>query len=167
VNLDQEAMRVLHDEHAAALWQVAVRSTGDSNRAHDAVQEVLLRAWRHPEVFGDDVDRARAWLLRALRHVLIDQWRARSARPETLTDTPPERGVGDDIDAAVQSLLVADALSRLTGEHRQVLLECFFRGRSVAEAASRIGVPPGTVKSRTHYALRALRLTLDEMGVGP
>ena len=44
-------------------------------------------------------------------------------------------------------------------------MECFYRGRSVAEAAARLGVPPGTVKSRTHYAVRALRLVLDEMGV--
>ena len=44
-------------------------------------------------------------------------------------------------------------------------MECFYRGRSVAEAAAVLGVPPGTVKSRTHYAVRALRLVLDEMGV--
>jgi RNA polymerase sigma-70 factor (ECF subfamily) len=46
-----------------------------------------------------------------------------------------------------------------------VLLECFYSGRSVAEAADRLGVPPGTVKSRTHYALRALKLALEELGV--
>ena len=44
-------------------------------------------------------------------------------------------------------------------------MECFYQGRSVAEAAARLGVPPGTVKSRTHYALRSLRLVLAEMGV--
>ena len=47
-----------------------------------------------------------------------------------------------------------------------MLLECYYRGRSVAEASRRLGVPEGTVKSRTHYALRALRLALEEMGVG-
>jgi RNA polymerase sigma-70 factor (ECF subfamily) len=46
-----------------------------------------------------------------------------------------------------------------------VLIETFYRGRSVADAAARLGVPPGTIKSRTHYALRALRLALTEMGV--
>lgn len=165
--MDTEAMRALHDRHAAVLWQVALRTTGDHGRAHDAVQEVLLRAWRHPEVFDERRGDPRAWLLRTLRNVLIDDWRARSARPhETLTGTPPDRGIDDDVDAALQSLLVTDALSRLSAEHREVLVECFYRGLGVAEAARRIGVPPGTVKSRTHYALRALRLTLDEMGVG-
>jgi RNA polymerase sigma-70 factor (ECF subfamily) len=54
------------------------------------------------------------------------------------------------------------ALLGLSPEHRAVLVECYFRGASVAEAAQRLGIPPGTVKSRTHYALRALRLALEE-----
>jgi RNA polymerase sigma-70 factor (ECF subfamily) len=49
--------------------------------------------------------------------------------------------------------------------HREVLVECFYKGRSIAEAAARLGIPPGTVKSRTHYALQSLRLVLAEMGV--
>ena len=61
--------------------------------------------------------------------------------------------------------VVADAVTHLSAEHRAVLQECYFKGHSVAEAARRIGIPEGTVKSRTHYALRALRLALEEMGV--
>lgn len=117
MDAEQEAMRALHHEHAGVLWSVAMRSTGDPGRAHDAVQEVLLRAWRHPEVFDERRGSLRAWLLRTLRNVLIDDWRSRSARPETLTDVLPERsaryGVTDDVDAAMQSLLVSDALRRL------------------------------------------------------
>jgi RNA polymerase sigma-70 factor (ECF subfamily) len=60
---------------------------------------------------------------------------------------------------------VAEALTRLSTDHRDVLLECYYAGRPVAEAAHRLGIPEGTVKSRTHYALRALKLTLEEMGV--
>lgn len=165
MSTEQQAMRILHDEHAATLWAVAVRATGDAGRAHDAVQEVLLRAWRHPEIFAEQVASPRAWLLRTLRNVLIDDWRSRSIRPEVLTSDVPEQDGGNDIDAAIQSLLVTDALRKLSPEHRQVLVECFYRGHSVAEAATAIGIPAGTVKSRTHYALRALQLALDEMGV--
>jgi RNA polymerase sigma-70 factor (ECF subfamily) len=49
--------------------------------------------------------------------------------------------------------------------HREVLVECFYQGRSVVEAVARLGVPAGTVKYRAHYALRLLRLVLEEMGV--
>jgi RNA polymerase sigma-70 factor, ECF subfamily len=65
----------------------------------------------------------------------------------------------------LQSWVVADAVGTLSAEHRDVLLETYYRGRSVAEAARRLGIPEGTVKSRTHYALRALRLALEERGV--
>jgi len=68
-------------------------------------------------------------------------------------------------DAVLQSLLVEEALGRLTNPHREVLLECYFRGSSVAQAAAVLGIPAGTVKSRAHYALHALKLVLEEMGV--
>jgi RNA polymerase sigma-70 factor, ECF subfamily len=59
--------------------------------------------------------------------------------------------------------LVAAALARLTREHRDVLRECYFRGSSVAQAAQALGITPGTVKSRTYYALHALRLAIEEL----
>jgi RNA polymerase sigma-70 factor (ECF subfamily) len=163
---EAELMRELHDQHAAAVWTYVLRLTsGDRARAQDVLQETLLRAWRHPEVMQPERGSARAWLFTTARHIVIDEWRARSVRPELLTDNVPERATPDGVDEAMQSWLVAEALDRLSHEHRGVLVECFYRGHSVAEAAERIGVPPGTVKSRTHYALRALRLVLQEMGV--
>ena len=59
--------------------------------------------------------------------------------------------------------LVAAALGRLTKEHRAVLRECHFHGGTVAQAAHALGIAPGTVKSRTYYALRALRLAIEEL----
>ena len=59
--------------------------------------------------------------------------------------------------------LVAAALGRLTQEHRDVLRECYFRGNSVAQAGHALGIAPRTVKSRTYYALRALRLAIEEL----
>jgi RNA polymerase sigma-70 factor (ECF subfamily) len=71
----------------------------------------------------------------------------------------------DDIDARLDRLLISDAMMALSAEHRTVLVETYYKGRSVAEAADVLGVPPGTVKSRTFYALRALKLALAERGV--
>ena len=83
----------------------------------------------------------------------------------SLSLTCPTDGVDDHTDQLLLSWVVAEALTRLSSEHRAVLLECYYRGRPVSEAAQRLGVPVGTVKSRTHYALRALRLALEELGV--
>jgi len=164
---EAELLRALHAEHGDALYAHAVRLCGgDRQRAEDLVQETLLRAWRHPEALDPDRGSVRAWLFTTARHLAIDAWRRRSVRVnEVVTDALPEPAAEDETDRAVEAWTVAEALARLTPAHREVLLECFYRGRSVAEAAVRLGVPPGTVKSRTHYALRSLRLALEELGV--
>ena len=161
-----ELLRELHGEHARPLWAFALRLTGDRARAEDVVQETMLRAWRSPSVLEASEPARRAWLFTVARHLVIDEWRSRRAQQEVPAADPPETAEADGTDAVLQSWLVAEALARLSIDHRQVLVECFYRGCSVAEAASHLGVPEGTVKSRTHYALRALRLALEELGVG-
>ncbi|MBA2416963.1 MAG: sigma-70 family RNA polymerase sigma factor [Geodermatophilaceae bacterium] len=159
-------MRALHDEHASALWSFALRLTGgDHARAQDVVQEALMRAWRHPEVLDPARGSARAWLFTTARRIVIDEWRRAEVRPLVITEDVPEVVTPDAVDAALQAWLIEDALAALSAAHRDVLVECFLRGRSVADAARALGIPPGTVKSRTHYALRALKLALEEMGV--
>jgi RNA polymerase sigma-70 factor (ECF subfamily) len=162
---EADLLRALHDQHARAVWAYVVRLTnGDAARADDVVQETLLRAWRNPQVLDQSQGSARAWLLTVARRIVIDDWRARSRRAEVITAEPPERVEGDQTDRTVDSLLVTAAMRRLSDDHRAVLFECYHRGASVAEAAKTLGIPPGTVKSRTHYALRALRDALHEMG---
>lgn len=164
---DQEdLMRALHDEHAAALWGYCLHLTGDRTRAEDVCQETLLRAWKHPDVLTKPSPATRAWLLTVARNIVIDEWRARRIRPESVTSDLPERADEQDrVDELLQSWVVAEAMTRLSSDHRQVLHECYLQGRTVADAARRLGIPEGTVKSRAHYALRALRLALEEMGV--
>jgi RNA polymerase sigma-70 factor (ECF subfamily) len=160
-------MRQLHDEHAAALWAFCLNLTGnDRGRAEDVAQETLLRAWRNASVLEESKGSVRSWLFTVARNIVIDEWRSKRSRREVLTDDLGDlSAVEDRTDELLQSWVVAEALTQLSNEHRAVLLECYYRGRSVAEAARQLGVPEGTVKSRTHYALRALRLSLEELGV--
>ena len=90
-----------------------------------------------------------------------------SERELSVEHVPEGNGVSDRTDDLLLSWIVADAVMKLSPEHRAVLLECYYRGASVAEAARRLDIPTGTVKSRSHYALRALALALEEMGVSP
>ncbi len=162
---DSELLRALHDEHAHALWSYVVGLTnGDRSRAQDVVQETLLRAWREPGVLDETEGSRRRWLFTVAKRIVIDQWRSASRRPEVLTDQVPEQVVDDLAQRIVDRQLVLAALQTLSIEHRQALFECYFRDASVAEAAENLGVPPGTVKSRTHYALHALREAIDGIG---
>jgi RNA polymerase sigma-70 factor (ECF subfamily) len=161
-------MRQLHDEHADVLWRYCLRLVGnDRVRAEDVAQETLLRAWRNRAVLEGPPAAVRSWLFTVARNIVIDEWRSRRVHPETVTDHPPETAATgqDEVEQLLQRWVVAEAMSRLSVDHRQVLHECYFQGRTVADAARRLGVPEGTVKSRAHYALRALRLALEELGV--
>ena len=161
-------MRQLHDEHAAALWAFCLHLTGnDRAHAEDVAQETLLRAWRNASVLEESRGSVRSWLFTVARNIVIDEWRSKRSRNEILTDDLGElSSVEDRTDELLLSWVVTEALTQLSTEHRTVLLECYYRGRSVVEASRRLGIPEGTVKSRTHYALRALRLSLEELGVG-
>ncbi|WP_068401879.1 sigma-70 family RNA polymerase sigma factor [Kribbia dieselivorans] len=160
-------MQQLYDEHAAALWGYCLRLTGqDHARAEDLVQETLIRAWRHRARLDESQGSVRAWLFTVARHLAIDEWRTKRSQSEfSVAEVPESREATDHTDQLLLSWMVADALLSLSADHRAVLVECYFRGASVAEAGRTLGIPAGTVKSRTHYALRALRLVLQERGV--
>jgi RNA polymerase sigma-70 factor (ECF subfamily) len=139
---------------------------GDRQRAEDIVQETLLRAWRHPEALAADRGSARPWLCTVARNLAVDAHRSRRARPpEVGADALSVVAVPDEAERVLEGWIVADALRALSPEHRDVIVETYYRGKSVAEAAVALRIPPGTVKSRTYYALRALRLALAERGV--
>lgn len=161
-------MRALYDEHAAVLWRYALRLTGDAAQAEDVVQETLLRAWQHPEVIGDTARPARAWLFTLARNMIIDERRSarfRNVVGSTDQSGTPEQSTPDEVNAALDRLLIADALAQLSAEHRAVIQRSYYRGWSTAQIATDLGIAEGTVKSRLHYAVRALRLTLQELGV--
>jgi RNA polymerase sigma-70 factor, ECF subfamily len=163
---DEALIRTLFEEHGRAVLAYATRLTGDRAAAEDIMQETLLRAWRHPESLLNGKGSVRGWLLTVARNIVTDRARARAARPTEVAESPYSQPVeGDHAEAVVDSVVVLEAMDRLSEDHRDVLVEIYFHGRSVNEAARTLGIPPGTVKSRAYYALRALKLALAERGV--
>lgn len=164
---DDDAARLgaLYDAHAAPVWRYVVSLTGDHAGADDVVQETLLRAWRTPRILADDPATTRSWLMRVARNLVIDEARsARRRHEQPVADLPEEAGQ-DDTDALFDALLIEDALAALSSDHRAVIVTAYYGGRSTAQAAEELGIAEGTVKSRLHYGLRALRLALQERGV--
>lgn len=162
---DEDLARALHAEYSRPIrWYVQHLVSGDSQLAEDIVQETLLRAWQHPGAISGPG--AQRWLFTVAHNLAMDVHRARRARPPEAPEYElTDRAGPDQLDRALESWQVADAMATLSPKHRQVLVEVFYKGKSVAEAAEYLGVPQGTVQSRTYYALHALRVALDEMGV--
>jgi RNA polymerase sigma-70 factor, ECF subfamily len=163
-------VRRIYADHGPVLLAFATRLCGgDRHRAEDVVQEALVRAWRHPEASESGPVAERAWLMTVVRNLAIDSFRASRARPHEVggssLDAVGSIAADDDIDRAVEAWTVAAALDELPDHHRDVLVETYFRGRSVAETARVLGIPQGTVKSRAYHALRSLRRILTEGGV--
>ncbi|MBW4096305.1 MAG: sigma-70 family RNA polymerase sigma factor [Acidobacteria bacterium] len=161
----QQELRELHGDYAQLLWRFVMRLVHDRAQAQDVVQECLLRAWQHPEVLAREPAAVRAWLFTVARNLVIDDWRSARRRHEFSTDQVPEVAAGDETDRVLDAWLVGDALAALSPEHRDVIRLAYYGGQDVASIALALDIPAGTVKSRLHYGLRALRLALQERGV--
>ena len=164
---DEALVAAVYREHGRAMLAYATRLLGDRAAAEDVVQEALIRAWRHPEVLTNGKGSIRGWLLTVVRNLVTDRQRARAARPTEVADTGVEAAVErDHADRVVASVTVLEALEGLSDDHRGVLDQLYFQGHSLRETATALGIPAGTVKSRTYYALKALRRALNRQGVG-
>ncbi|MEV1330446.1 sigma-70 family RNA polymerase sigma factor [Micromonospora costi] len=159
-----ERMTALHGDHARAVLRLLLVLTHNQRQtAEDLLQETMLRAWRHLDSVPAEPDAARRWLVAVARRLVIDGVRLRRGRPAEvqLVDMTWIPGGDDTTGSALASHAIRRALGRLSPAQRRLLSEVYLVGRSAEEVAGRLGVPIGTVKSRTHYALRALRTGLE------
>ncbi len=153
---EQAFSRLLATELATG-YRTATLILRDPEEAEDALQDALIRAWQHWDDLRDE-SRVRAWFGRILVNVCRDRLRARPHTVVTDLTTLPlyeASGASDDRDALWQAIGV------LSPEHRFVVVLRYYLDLSLAEIAGRVGTSEGTVKSRLHYALSALRAAYD------
>jgi RNA polymerase sigma-70 factor (ECF subfamily) len=165
---DEAMVQALYRQYGAPLMAFAVRLTGGDRRwAEDVVQETLVRAWRNLHDLRTDSGSLMPWLATVARRVVIDDRRRSGSRPLDTVEDVADRAepVAAEDERLLREIIVTDAMMSLSPAHRQVLTETFLLDRTLQEAAEIIGVPVGTVKSRVYYAMRALRVALEERGV--
>jgi RNA polymerase sigma-70 factor, ECF subfamily len=163
----ERLLRMLYHKHARALHTFVMGLVAsDRQRAEDIVQETMLRAWQNADQLDEQRPSLRPWLFTVARRLVIDAHRRRGTRAKESGSEGIDRSpIADEVDQLLSSLVVREALHSLSPAHQAVLREIYFYRSKVADAAKTLGIPPGTVKSRTYYALKALRLALEERGV--
>jgi RNA polymerase sigma-70 factor (ECF subfamily) len=131
------------------------------------VQETAMRVWRHADRLDESSPSFRPWLLKVARRLVIDRYRQRVSRPAEIGGDTPDwlAETSDESERTLSAMVVTDALASLSPAHRAVIVETYLRGRTVDDAARVLGIPAGTVKSRTYYAMRMLRSALAERGL--
>jgi RNA polymerase sigma-70 factor (ECF subfamily) len=132
----------------------------------DAVQETFARAWRSRTNFDPDKGSLRTWLYAIERRVIIDLMRQQARIATDLLDNESDGVTMDGLEDAIVSWQIEDALKRLHVDHRRVIQELYFNGRSGPEVSALLEIPEGTVRSRAFYALKSLRVLLNEEGWG-
>ncbi len=155
----------LHAEHASALFAWARSRVADRRDAEELVAETLVRAWRRYDQFDPERGSERAWMFGIARNAAIDMHRRSQRRLRVVSDDLEDLAEPSVVDRIAEISLISDALADLSEQHRTVILEAFVHGRDTNEIADRIGIPPGTVKSRMFYGMRSLRAALEEREV--
>jgi RNA polymerase sigma-70 factor, ECF subfamily len=164
---DEQGLKDAFVAYRTELTSLARRTLGNGHLAEDAVQETFARAWRARDRYDASLGSLRTWLYSIERNLLVDM--ARSQQRQDTRDSwlaAASEPIVDHVEQAMASWQVEEAVRHLTPEHRTVIVEIYLKSRTSKEMAERLAVPEGTVRSRLFYALKALKLTLEEMGWG-
>jgi RNA polymerase sigma-70 factor (ECF subfamily) len=164
-DLDDRLLTVLYAGHSDAVRRFVAGRVVDAQQREDVVQETFVRAWRNIDRIDVDNGNPRSFLFTIAQNVVVDQWRSQRRRGETLVDRDVAVTTTDSVEKALERIMIGEVLVRLSPEHREVIKALYFDDLTVAEAADRLDVAIGTVKSRSYYAVRALRAAFDEMGL--
>jgi RNA polymerase sigma-70 factor (ECF subfamily) len=163
---DRSAFEALYRRYARSVFGLALRRLGDRGRAEDAVQETFASIWRSASTYRPERGPGAPWLYGVARNAIVDRSRARAEPP---ADAPEEASLAGGPDERAESAWVAwrvhRALETLPEREREVIALAYWSGLSQSEVAERLGIPLGTVKTRTRAALAHLADALeDELG---
>src|SRR5215210_2234435 len=159
---DRGAFEVLYRRYARPVFGLALRRLGDRGRAEDAVQETFASIWRAARSYRPERGPGAPWLYAVARNAITDRGRARSEPPtEVPEQTSPEGGPPEHAEAGWTAWRVHRALEGLSANERSVIELAYWSGLSQSEIAEYLGIPLGTVKTRTRAALARLADQLE------
>jgi RNA polymerase sigma-70 factor, ECF subfamily len=160
---DRAAFETLYGRYSRSVLGLAIRRLGDRGRAEDAVQETFTSVWRSAGTYRRERGRAAPWLFTVARNSIADRGRARREPPAEAPDEPSlEAGPDEQAELSWLSWRVHGALQTLSDHERELVELAYWSGLSQSEIAELVGIPLGTVKTRTRTALARLAGELEE-----
>ncbi|HMC74019.1 MAG TPA: sigma-70 family RNA polymerase sigma factor [Terriglobales bacterium] len=159
---DTGAFEELYQRYARSVFGLALRRLGDRMRAEDAVQETFAAVWRSARTYRPDRGAGAPWLYAVARNAIVDRSRSRAEPPGEAPDVPSnEPGPDERAEASYTSWRVHRALEELPLTERDVIELAYYGGLSQSEVADFLGIPLGTVKTRTRAGLGRLADLLE------
>jgi RNA polymerase sigma-70 factor (ECF subfamily) len=159
---DRTAFEQLYQRYSRPVFGLALRRLGDRGRAEDAVQETFASIWRSAGTYRPDRGPGAPWLYAVARNAIVDRARSRTEIPAEIPDeAAAEPGPGDLAEQSWVSWRVHRALEELNDREREVISLAYWSGLSQSEVAEFLGIPLGTVKTRTRAALARLAEILE------
>lgn len=160
---DPDAVRVLYLRYSRPVFAVALRSLGDRSLAEEVVQQTFVNAWRAAARFDPALDPA-PWLYAIARRAAVDIYRRERRHREHRRDETDMAILPPSFEGLWETWEVRSALDDLPEDERAVIEATFYRQLTHREAADALGIPVGTVKSRSHRAFRRLAGLLQHLG---
>jgi RNA polymerase sigma-70 factor (ECF subfamily) len=159
---DEGAFEELYRRYSRSVFGFALRRLGDRGRAEDAVQETFAAIWRSAGTYRPERGCGATWLYTVARNAIVDRARARTEPAAEAPDEPSgEAGPAERAESEWVSWRVHRALEVLPESEREVIELAYWGGLSQSEVASRLGIPLGTVKTRTRSGLGRLAEVLE------
>ena len=159
---DANAFEALYRRYARPVFGLALRRLGDRMRAEDAVQETFAAVWRSARTYRPERGAGAPWLYAVARNAIVDRSRGRTEPPADPPDAPADEPTPDErAEASYISWRVHRALEDLPQNERDVIELAYYGGLSQSEVADFLGIPLGTVKTRTRAGLGRLADLLE------
>jgi RNA polymerase sigma-70 factor (ECF subfamily) len=161
---DRGAFETLYRRYARPVFGLALRRLGDRGRAEDAVQETFASVWRAAGSYRPERGPGAPWLYAVARNAIVDNGRTRREPPvEGVEEKSGEETPADRAESGWVAWRVHRAIAELPENERVVIELAYWGGRSQSEVADLLGIPLGTVKTRTRTGLARLAEMLEDV----
>lgn len=162
---DNKGLVLLYEHYSASLYHIILRIVKKEETAQDTLQEVFVKIWKQSTSYDSGKGRLFTWIARIAKNAAIDKTRSKLYKSANRTDSM-ENFVGDNVAFSELSYIKDSGLRKVIGQlddkYHEIIDYLYFKDFTQSETSKALGIPLGTVKSRSRLAIKALRELLQQ-----